>query len=287
MIPVDSLRSMPERTRWRKMIRVFYHFENQIGSDLRADPDVSDDIRLPDVHYIHTLAAIVAASDSVPGFARDAAEELGGVADYLFSMPMDRADTRERLETLYRAMNAVRHGLMSVVGEEAVDWDLRDDTGALNGAARTVFPIAVYLDDLRSPFNVGAIFRAAEAFGVSEIIVSPATPTPEHVRTRRSAMGAETIVPWRVAPFDEAAALYAPIIALESGGTAIGEFDFPAGGLAVLGSEELGVSSAVLERADRDRCRVTIPMAGAKRSLNVSVAAGIFLHAWYARLTRQ
>ena len=275
MIPIDSLRSMPDRTRWRKMIRIFYHIENHI---------TSGGGRLPDVHYIHTLAVNVAAADSVPDYVRVAADELGRVAGYLFSTPMSGPDTRERLDGLYRALNAVRHGLMRIVGEEAVDWDLRDETGALDANARTVFPIAVYLDDLRSPFNVGAVFRAAEAFGVSEIIVSPATPTPDHVRARRSAMGTDAVVSWRVASFADAAATYAPVVALESGGTEIGEFHFPARGIVVLGSEELGVSSAALARADRDGCRVTIPMAGAKRSLNVSVAAGIFLHAWYAHL---
>ena len=68
------------------------------------------------------------------------------------------------------------------------------------------------------------------------------------------------------------------VIALELGGTSINEFAFPERGVAVLGSEEFGISPAVLSCCGS---RVTIPMGGSKGSLNVSVAAGILLQRWF------
>jgi TrmH family RNA methyltransferase len=53
----------------------------------------------------------------------------------------------------------------------------------------------------------------------------------------------------------------------------------------IVGSEELGVSSEMLAIADRSLGRVSIPLAGAKGSLNVSVAFGIVMHLWYTQIT--
>ncbi len=50
-----------------------------------------------------------------------------------------------------------------------------------------------------------------------------------------------------------------------------------------MGSEELGLSPEALRLADASAGRVSIPLAGAKRSLNVSVAFGILMHAWQQR----
>ncbi len=60
---------------------------------------------------------------------------------------------------------------------------------------------------------------------------------------------------------------------------AVDEF-FPARGTVLVGSEELGLSPEALRLADAGRGRVNIPLGGAKRSLNVSVAFGILIHAW-------
>jgi tRNA C32,U32 (ribose-2'-O)-methylase TrmJ len=71
-----------------------------------------------------------------------------------------------------------------------------------------------------------------------------------------------------------------PVFSLESGGTPIGEFEFPDRGVCLLGSEELGLSPAALSLADRSAGRCTIPLFGGKGSLNVGVAAGILLSHW-------
>jgi TrmH family RNA methyltransferase len=72
-----------------------------------------------------------------------------------------------------------------------------------------------------------------------------------------------------------------PLIALETGGTPVSEFAFPTAGTLLLGSEELGLSREALDLAG---ARVSIPMAGEKRSLNVGVACGIALERWASAL---
>ena len=62
---------------------------------------------------------------------------------------------------------------------------------------------------------------------------------------------------------------------------------FPVAGVVLVGSEELGLSPEALRLADEKRGRVSIPLAGAKRSLNVSVAFGILMYAWQASLSRK
>jgi TrmH family RNA methyltransferase len=76
------------------------------------------------------------------------------------------------------------------------------------------------------------------------------------------------------------------VFALELGGTSIDRFEFPRSGVVLVGSEELGLSPDALRLADRQFGRVSIPLGGAKRSLNVSVAFGILMHAWRSALIR-
>ncbi|MGA2546734.1 MAG: TrmH family RNA methyltransferase [Rectinemataceae bacterium] len=182
-------------------------------------------------------------------------------------------------EELLRAVDALRHALLAATGQAPADWDLIDpSTGLPDPRSRRVFPgVKVYLEDLRSPFNIGSVFRTADAFGVEELILSLSCADPFHPRALRSAMGAIELLPWRRAPL-ESLGKDTPRFALELGGKPIDRFPFPGKGIAILGSEELGIS-----REARDICdlgSVSIPMSGAKGSLNVAVAFGILMHAW-------
>jgi TrmH family RNA methyltransferase len=186
---------------------------------------------------------------------------------------------------LRRALNRARHALLSAIGRYPSDWDFIDFTGGLDGTKRRVFPgMLVYLEDIRSPFNVGAMFRAAESFGVEKLWLSPLSADPRHRRALRSAMGCVDILPWERAEAEELLGRTgeepAPCFALETGGTDAGDFVFPERGILIAGSEELGVSPGVLERADASLGRLSIKTYGAKGSLNVSVAFGIALQRW-------
>lgn len=92
-------------------------------------------------------------------------------------------------------------------------------------------------------------------------------------------MGCTEALPWQIADLEEAAQ-ERPVFALELGGTPIEGYAFPLQGIAVIGSEELGISPEARRIAADSGGIVSVPLRGAKGSLNVAVAAGILLHAW-------
>ena len=183
---------------------------------------------------------------------------------------------------LRRTLNSARHLLLAETGRSQADWDFFDGDGRLDPEKRRVFSgMRVYFEDIRSPFNVGAMFRSAESFGVEKIFLSLFSADPLHVRAQRTAMGCVDVLPWeRRDLFSGAVELPCPIFALETGGIPLPEFPFPRQGLLIAGSEELGVSPPALAAADASLGRVSIPCYGAKGSLNVSVAFGIVIQAW-------
>lgn len=143
------------------------------------------------------------------------------------------------------------------------------------------------LHDIRSAENVGAIFRTADAAGVSRIILSGYTALPvdafgrKNKKIAKTALGAEETVSWEHA-LDVSKAITAlkrkdfTIAALEQDDTAIDYKEVKLAGpwALLLGNEVEGVSKALLKKAD---VIVEIPMKGKKESLNVSVATGIAL----------
>ena len=262
MFPVSKLRELSPRTRMRKVARILQGIEVEIEGG-----------RAPDTAYLVSLLSVLGppAPEEVRERGRLLAGEIARSAD---------------AEAVRRGLNAVRHGLLAALHAEPAEWDLVSPrTGLLDRSGVRVLPCTVYLEDIRSPFNVGSIFRTAEAFGAERVLLSPRTPLPSHPRAQRTALGASDAVPWGVA---EVASLEGErdLFALELGGTPLQEFRFPSGGVVLIGSEELGLSPEALLLADKSRGRVSIPLAGAKRSLNVSVAFGILMQAWYAWCTR-
>ena len=60
-------------------------------------------------------------------------------------------------------------------------------------------PISVILEDIRSLYNVGSIFRSADAFLVQELVLCGFTPTPPRKEIAKTALGADETVPWTAA----------------------------------------------------------------------------------------
>ena len=188
-----------------------------------------------------------------------------------------------------RACNLARNALLGILGTFPAEWDLvvAPHAIAASGAdagggglvrERKFFPgVSVYAEDIRSPFNIGSIFRTAEAMGCEKVYVSPRCIDPAHPRAIRSGMGCIETMGWTRCSLDELPHDN-PVFVLETGGTPINEFKFPEKGIVIIGSEELGVSPEALRRADGG-C-VSIPMTGLKASLNVGVAFGILMQAW-------
>lgn len=261
MFPLSRLRELSPRTRQRKIARILQGIEVEAAAGRPPDPAYLAGI-------LHQLGR------DTPAGVHEAA---GALSAELGGLPEPPA--------LLRAVNALRHALLAALHAEPAEWDLVDArTGRLDRSDIPTLPICAWLDDLRSPFNVGSIFRTAEAFGMERLYLSPATPGPDHPRARKTSLGAESVLPWQRAGLDEVVRR-GGVFALELGGVPVHRFSFPKTGTVLVGSEELGLSPEALRAADAQLGRVSIPLVGAKRSLNVSVAFGILLEAWRRALT--
>lgn len=183
-----------------------------------------------------------------------------------------------------RICNAARNSLLKIIGTFPAEWDLViaphaspfDESGVVR--KRSFFPgVCVYAEDIRSPFNIGSIFRTAEGLGAEKVYISPNCVDPMQPRAVRSGMGCVETMGYERKGLEELPP-DVPVFALETGGTSIEEFNFPESGICIIGSEELGVSPQALKRATYGT--VTIPMTGLKASLNVGVAFGILMQKW-------
>lgn len=149
---------------------------------------------------------------------------------------------------------------------------------------RVVRNCYLILDNIRSPYNVGAIFRSAESFGIKKIFLLGETASPKHPRAVRTSCGCDEIVPYEFIKIEDLSShiekgAFENIFSLECGGCDINDFDFPSSGCCVIGSEEFGVSAELLKLS---KSIVSIPLYGLKGSLNVSVATGIALFKWFS-----
>ncbi len=267
MFPLPKLDELSPRTRLRKISRILHAAEIQAGIGRGFDGE-----------YLRGLVGRLRTAAAACGL-----DSLGNAAASLEETLTAKADQA----ALMRGVNLLRNDVLAALGAEPSEWDLLSPlSGGLTRTGTSVHPITVYLEDMRSPFNVGSVFRTAEAFGAERMLLSPRTPRPDHPRARKTARGAEAVLPWDVCGL-EALDGMPGAFALELGGTDIGSFAFPQAGVALIGSEELGLSPEALRLADAGLGRVSIPLLGAKRSLNVSVAFGILMQAWTSALRGQ
>lgn len=259
MFPLGKLSELSRKTRQRKISRILQGMEMELAGTGRCD-----------LAYLGQLLSLLESD------AARVRQDVEALQHELGDPGGPQSDQ------LLRGMNVLRNDLLLELRAEPAEWDLLNPrTGLLDRSEVNVLPLSVYLEDLRSPFNVGSIFRTAEAFGAERIILSPRTPLPTHPRASKTAMNAERSLPWDVRDLDSLRGS-AGVFALELGGTPLGEFRFPRQGTVLVGSEELGLSPEALQLADGGFGRVSIPLAGAKRSLNVAVAFGILMQAWRA-----
>jgi TrmH family RNA methyltransferase len=291
MIPLHKLAQLPRSQRLRKaanLVRgaerrfVFSGGEPQAFS-LSPTGSAASSWRLKagEAEYFEKLVKLLAEDEAFPQAAAEALRTAyKNLVDY-------RTDEKE----IRRTLNTVHQVLLAETGRYQADWDFFEPAGALDSSKRHIFHgMQVYFEDIRSPFNVGSMFRAAESFGTEKIWLSTICASPLHKRTLRTAMGCVDAVPWEFLsndPFEDHSALpifQGPCFALETGGTPLADFSFPACGILIAGSEELGVSPRALAAADASLGRVSIPTWGAKGSLNVAGAFAIVMHAWAAQI---
>ncbi len=138
------------------------------------------------------------------------------------------------------------------------------------------------LHNIRSAYNVGSIFRTADAAGVDKIYVCGYSPTPADKKVAKTSLGAEKTVPWEYHKqtwqlLKKLKADGMQIVALEQTKKSVDYRRFkPKFPLAlIVGNEVRGLSKKILAYADKI---IAILMYGEKESLNVAVAAGIMMY---------
>lgn len=150
-------------------------------------------------------------------------------------------------------------------------------------------PLALVLDNVRSMYNVGSVFRTADAFAVEEIWLCGITGQPPHREIEKTALGATRSVRWQYARdiHDALNALEEQnyrLIAVEQAEKSMALHDFrPLPNekyVFIFGNEVNGVSEEAMARAAG--C-IEIPQFGTKHSLNIAVSAGILVWDYYLK----
>jgi tRNA G18 (ribose-2'-O)-methylase SpoU len=143
-------------------------------------------------------------------------------------------------------------------------------------------PIYIVLDNVLDTYNIGSIFRLADAVAACEVILCGGTERPPSSRIHKAAVGTEEWVPWRYEEnveevLQKLKADGVKIVVVEQDSRAIGVQDLNVVGPVafVVGHETTGVSKAAMDAAD---IIVEIPMWGVNRSLNVHVSAAVVIY---------
>lgn len=142
--------------------------------------------------------------------------------------------------------------------------------------------IYLILHNIRSAYNVGSIFRTADAVGVGKIFIGGYTPSPDNPKVTKTSLGAEKSVAWEknfnswktIEMLKSKGVLVAALEQLESSKDYLKfkpKFPFA----VVVGNELKGLSQDILKRCDSVW---HIPMDGRKESLNVAIAAAVFMY---------
>ena len=144
-------------------------------------------------------------------------------------------------------------------------------------------PLIVVLENIRSAYNVGSVFRTADAFLLKAIYITGYTCTPPHKEIKKTALGAEESVDWsHFANATEAIKvlreagykIYAIEQALNSQKLQKVQFNMTEKIAVIFGNEVTGVEQETILQCDY--C-IEIPQLGMKHSLNIATAAGVIL----------
>jgi tRNA G18 (ribose-2'-O)-methylase SpoU len=143
-------------------------------------------------------------------------------------------------------------------------------------------PVTVVLDNLRSAYNVGSVFRTADAARIERVIACGYTARPPHLKVSKTALGTDQFV-----KSEHAATAAGAVRRLRQDGTTVvaletadnvklySEYQYPRPVALVVGNEALGVSREALAEVNDV---VQIPLFGYKNSLNVVCAFAVVLY---------
>lgn len=144
-------------------------------------------------------------------------------------------------------------------------------------------PVIAVLENVRSAYNIGSVFRTADAFLLEAVYIIGYSAVPPHKEIRKTALGAEESVHWKhfanaALAIDELKASGYSIFAVEQAENSIQLHETGFGAdqkiAVIFGNEVTGVEQSTIGLCDG--C-IEIPQLGMKHSLNIATAAGVVL----------
>lgn len=144
-------------------------------------------------------------------------------------------------------------------------------------------PVIAVIENVRSAYNVGSLFRTADAFLLESIYITGYTAKPPHKEIKKTALGAEDSVDWQYFPTASEAIIqlkkngykvYAVEQVMNSSPLQKMEFKKDEKIAVIFGNEVTGVEQETIQQCDA--C-IEIPQLGMKHSLNIATAAGVVL----------
>lgn len=148
----------------------------------------------------------------------------------------------------------------------------------------------VLLENIRSAYNVGSIFRTCDSAGVDHLLLTGYTAIPPHPKLSKTALGSTTSVKWTHHCSGPLAVKHLKsqgisLISFEPlpHATSLFAYQYPRPACLIFGHEESGISPELLALSDQI---IQIPHFGIKDSLNVASAAAIAIYEFKRQLTR-
>jgi tRNA G18 (ribose-2'-O)-methylase SpoU len=142
-------------------------------------------------------------------------------------------------------------------------------------------PVIAVLENVRSAYNVGSVFRTADAFLIEAVYLTGYTAKPPHKEIKKTALGAEDTVSWKHFPSAKEAIESLKqdgykVFAVEQVENSISleKFEVDDKVAVIFGNEVSGVEQTTIALCDGT---IEIPQLGMKHSLNIATAAGVVL----------
>ncbi|MGA2142126.1 MAG: TrmH family RNA methyltransferase [Brevinematales bacterium] len=228
----------------------------------------------PAEKILSDLAGYSGYMDGTPEPKLRAARSI--IVEFLTSIPPGKD------RTMLERANMSFHAVMALIGEAP------DESGFLPRHKRfdsdkppVRYTHAAILDNLRSPFNTGSIFRSSDCFGVGSLALCGITPAPPMPKIERTAMGTVALAAWSyfkttslaISHYRKLGFLILGVETIE-GAASLFKAEWPDKSAFVFGNEEFGLTEEALLQCERF---IDIPLVGSKNSLNVASAFAVVM----------